>query len=103
MAFIIVQHLAPNHDSMMVDLLKSHTAMPVMQASDGMIIERDHVYAIPPGVYLSVDRRRIALRRPRPATASGCPSTSSSIPSRTLLVPALRRHPFRQARTAASD
>ena len=55
MAFIIVQHLDPTHDSMMVDLLAGHTSMPVLLATDGMKIERERVYVIPPGVYLSVD------------------------------------------------
>jgi two-component system, chemotaxis family, CheB/CheR fusion protein len=55
MAFIIVQHLDPSHDSMMVDLLAGHTSMPVLLATDGMKIERECVYVIPPGVYLAVD------------------------------------------------
>ena len=55
MAFIIVQHLDPTHDSMMVDLLAGHTSMPVLLATDGMKIERERVYVIPPAVYLSVD------------------------------------------------
>ena len=55
MAFIIVQHLDPSHDSMMVDLLAGHTSMPVLLATDGMAIERERVYVIPPGVYLSAD------------------------------------------------
>src|ERR1700678_3818175 len=55
MAFIIVQHLDPSHDSMMVDLLAGHTSMPVLLATDGMKIERGGVYVIPPGVYLAVD------------------------------------------------
>jgi two-component system CheB/CheR fusion protein len=54
MAFILVQHLDPTHESMMVDLLANHTSMKVRQATDGMRIERDHLYVIPPGVYLSV-------------------------------------------------
>ena len=47
MAFIIVQHLDPSHDSMMVDLLAGHTSMPVLLATDGMKNERQHVYVIP--------------------------------------------------------
>jgi len=54
MAFILVQHLDPTHESLMVDLLSGHTGMPVRQAADGMIVEPDHVYVIPPGTYLSV-------------------------------------------------
>ena len=50
MAFILVQHLDPTHESMMVDLLAGRTSMTVRQATDGMPIERDHLYVIPPGV-----------------------------------------------------
>ena len=39
MALIIVQHLDPTHESMMVDLLVDHTSMKVQQATDGMAIE----------------------------------------------------------------
>lgn len=65
MAFILVQHLDPTHDSMMVDLLASHTAMTVLQATDGMVIEREHLYIIPPGAYLSVDRGMLRLSPPQ--------------------------------------
>src|SRR6185295_6251332 len=65
MAFILVQHLAPTHESMMVDLLAGHTAMTVLQAADGMPIERDHFYVIPPGTYLSVGSGALHLSQPQ--------------------------------------
>src|SRR5271155_1626901 len=70
MAFIIVQHLDPSHDSMMVDLLAGHTPMPVLMATDGMKIERERVYVIPPGVYLSADEKG-ALRLSKPQARHG--------------------------------
>ena len=70
MAFVIVQHLDPSHDSMMVDLLAGHTSMPVLLATDGMKIERERVYVIPPGVYLSVDDKG-ALRISKPEARHG--------------------------------
>ena len=70
MAFIIVQHLDPSHDSMMVDLLAGHTSMPVLLAAEGMPIERERVYVIPPGVYLSVDDKG-ALRISKPQERHG--------------------------------
>ena len=70
MAFIIVQHLDPSHDSMMVDLLAGHTSMPVLLATDGMKIERERVYVIPPGVYLSVDEKG-GLRLSKPQARHG--------------------------------
>src|SRR5271154_5183928 len=54
MAFLLIQHLDPTHASMMVDLLAGHTPMKVQQAADGMPLEREHVYLIPPGAYLSI-------------------------------------------------
>ena len=65
MAFILVQHLDPTHESMMVDLLSSHTSMLVLQATEGMPIERDHLYTIPPGAYLSVVDGLLHLSEPK--------------------------------------
>jgi two-component system CheB/CheR fusion protein len=64
MAFILVQHLDPTHESMMVDLLTGHTLMTVLQATDGMPIKRDHLYIIPPGTYLSVEHSALHLSEP---------------------------------------
>src|SRR5271169_6157791 len=65
MAFILVQHLDPTHESMMVDLLTNHTDMAVRQATEGMRIERNHVYVIPPGTYLSVESGVLRLSQPQ--------------------------------------
>src|ERR1700730_18848207 len=65
MAFILIQHLDPTHASMMVDLLAGHTSMTVQQAADGMPLEREHVYLIPPGAYLSIRDAALRLSKPR--------------------------------------
>ena len=65
MAFILVQHLDPTHESMMVDLLARHTTMIIRQATDGMLIERDHLYVIPPGTYLSVGNGAVRVTPPQ--------------------------------------
>jgi two-component system CheB/CheR fusion protein len=54
MSFILIQHLDPTHESMMVDLLAGSTPMTVLQATDGMTLRSGHIYVIPPGVALSV-------------------------------------------------
>ncbi|WP_347546869.1 chemotaxis protein CheB [Roseomonas sp. CAU 1739] len=64
-AFILIQHLDPTHESMMVDLLAGHTAMAVRQAADGMTLEPDHLYLIPPGTYLSVQGGALHLSPPQ--------------------------------------
>lgn len=48
MAFVVVQHLSPDHKSLMPELLAKHTAMPVQHAEDGAVVQPDHVYLIPP-------------------------------------------------------
>ncbi|OYQ36696.1 histidine kinase [Niveispirillum lacus] len=62
--FILVQHLDPNHDSLLVDLLAVHTAMRVWQATDGMELLPGQVIVIPPGAYLSVIDGRLHLTAP---------------------------------------
>ena len=46
MAYILIQHLDPNHASMMVELLSGSTSMQVQQATVGMRIERDADYIL---------------------------------------------------------
>jgi two-component system CheB/CheR fusion protein len=64
MAFVLIQHLDPSHKSMMTGLLASHTAMKVLEATDGMPIERDRVYIIPPRVYISLLEGVLRLTNP---------------------------------------
>ena len=54
LAFVLIQHLDPSHESMLVELLARHTGMKVAQAADGMPIESDRIYIIPPKAYLSI-------------------------------------------------
>ena len=77
MAFILIQHLDPTHASMMVDLLAGHTPLKVQQAADGMPLEREHIYLIPPGAYLSIRGGALRLRNRRSVTVRACRSTSS--------------------------
>jgi two-component system, chemotaxis family, CheB/CheR fusion protein len=63
-AYIIVQHLDPTHKSLMAELLAEHTPMPVLQATDGAVVEADHIYVIPAGRYLSVSGGTLQLSKP---------------------------------------
>ena len=53
-AFIIIQHLSPDHNSYMVDLLSRHTFLPVSFIKDAEVIEPNHVYLIPPKVNITI-------------------------------------------------
>lgn len=48
MGFVLVAHFDPDHPSLLVDLLKSATAMPVVEAEDGMAVLPDRVHVIAP-------------------------------------------------------
>lgn len=48
LAFIVVQHLSPDFKSMMDELLARHTALAIHRVEDGMAVERDSIYLIPP-------------------------------------------------------
>lgn len=48
-AYVIVQHLSPDFRSMMDDLLRRCTALPIVVAEDGMVVEPNTVYLMPPG------------------------------------------------------
>jgi len=54
LGFVVVQHLDPTHKGIMVELLQRATSMPVIQISDRMKVEPDHVYVIPPNKDLSI-------------------------------------------------
>src|SRR5262245_12059081 len=65
-AFVLVQHLAPNHTSMLVDLIGRHTQMPVVEATDGAQVEARHVYIIPPDATLTITDGVLQLSKPAP-------------------------------------
>ena len=48
MAFVLVQHLAPDHESILTDLLRRYTRMQVFEVEDGMVVRPNCVYIIPP-------------------------------------------------------
>ena len=54
MAFVVVQHLDPNHESMLAQLLDRNTALEVLQSAGGERIAPDTVYIIPPGRGLAI-------------------------------------------------
>src|SRR5262245_39677954 len=47
MAFVLVQHLAPKHESILSELLAKSSKMPVGEVHEGVSVEPNHVYVIP--------------------------------------------------------
>ncbi len=54
MAYVLVQHLDPSHESVLTGLLAKATEMPVSQVTDATLVEPNHVYVIPPNVDMSI-------------------------------------------------
>ncbi|MGB3267747.1 MAG: chemotaxis protein CheB, partial [Microcoleus sp.] len=48
MAFVLIQHLAPDHKSLLTEILARQTQMPVSEVKDGVTVEPNRVYIIPP-------------------------------------------------------
>ena len=48
MAFVLVSHLDPSHESILTEILQRSTPMPVVEVHDQMQVEANHVYVIPP-------------------------------------------------------
>jgi two-component system CheB/CheR fusion protein len=61
MAFILVQHLEPSYKSLLADLLQSTTEMSVFQVEDGMVVEPNCVYVIPPNKNMAIARGKLTL------------------------------------------
>jgi two-component system, chemotaxis family, CheB/CheR fusion protein len=63
-AFVLIQHLDPTRESLAAELIGSYTSMRVVQAADGMRLQPNHVYVIPPNAYLAVAAGRLQLSPP---------------------------------------
>ena len=61
MAFVLIPHLNPSHESMMVNLLSKCTTMPVIEAEQGMVVEVDRLYIIPPNYFLAIRDGKLQL------------------------------------------
>ncbi|MBN8437168.1 MAG: PAS domain-containing protein [Candidatus Accumulibacter sp.] len=48
MAFVLVQHLAPDHKSILAELIRRYTRMQVFEVEDGMLVRVNCAYIIPP-------------------------------------------------------
>src|SRR5260370_24937622 len=61
MAYVLVQHLDPSHESALTELLAKATEMPVRQVTDATPVEPNHVYVIPPNVDMTISRGILRL------------------------------------------
>lgn len=64
MAFVLVQHLDPNHKSILTDLIRRYTRLPVFEVEDGMVVRPNCIYIIPPGHDLALLNGALQLLEP---------------------------------------
>ncbi|MDO6965461.1 CheR family methyltransferase [Rhizobium alvei] len=72
-AFVLVQHLDPHQENLLVDLVSHQTRLTVVEAKDGAPLEAGFLHVIPPGRFLTVRSGRIAITRPDDAKAVRMP------------------------------
>lgn len=60
-AFVVIQHLSPDFKSLMNELLERRTRMAIYRVTDGMQLEPNSVYLIPPGKNLVVENHKLHL------------------------------------------
>jgi len=72
-ALVLILHLDPSHDSMMVALLARDTRLKVVLAADGMALQPAHLYVIPPGVFLTVQHGVLHTAPPQAGKAVRLP------------------------------
>ncbi len=73
MGFVLVQHLDPDHESALTQILSKTTLMPVCDAVNDQSVEPNHVYIIPPDTKLSIANGVLKLQ-PRPKSRTPCRS-----------------------------
>ncbi|MGK2905970.1 MAG: chemotaxis protein CheB [Desulfuromonadales bacterium] len=64
MAFVIVQHLSPDHSGNLPELLQRYTTMKVQQVNDTITVLPNCVYVIPPNKDLTIGNRTLHLEAP---------------------------------------
>jgi len=80
-AFVLIPHLDPTHESLMVELISRDTRMPVVEATDGMAVVANSVYVIPPNKYMTISGGVLRLTGP---VERGGPHTSIDLFLRSL-------------------
>jgi len=68
MAFVFIQHLDPKHHSILTELLAKQTKMRVKEVVEGMHLEPNNVFVIPPNATMSIADRTLHITTPREET-----------------------------------
>lgn len=72
-AFVVVQHLSPDFKSVMAELLSKGTAMPVYNIADGVVVEANTIYLIPPRKIMMIAEGKLLLTEQMPEQGVNMP------------------------------
>jgi two-component system CheB/CheR fusion protein len=64
-AYIVIQHISPNYESILPEILEKKTVMKVHQVADKMSIAPDNIYVIPPNHDMSIIDGKLMLSPPQ--------------------------------------
>ncbi|MHB8954747.1 MAG: chemotaxis protein CheB [Pirellulaceae bacterium] len=73
LAYVVVQHLSPDFKSLMDELLSRHTKIPIHRVTDGMQVEPNSIYLIPPKKEMIISGGRLLLTDKDPAQSLTLP------------------------------
>jgi two-component system CheB/CheR fusion protein len=73
MAFVVLQHLSPDFKSMMYELLGRDTAMTIHRAEEGMVVEANSVYLLPPKKEMTIQGGRLRVTDRDPSRGFALP------------------------------
>ncbi|AOM79639.1 CheR family methyltransferase [Pedobacter steynii] len=61
LAYVVILHLSPDHDSQLASVLQQETTIPVLQVTEKTVIKPDHIYVVPPDRHLTIEDDYIAV------------------------------------------
>jgi two-component system CheB/CheR fusion protein len=64
MAYIYVQHLSPDHQSLLPQILQRKSKMPVLTIKENMALQKNHVYVLPAKFHVTISNGRLKLHKP---------------------------------------
>jgi len=72
-AFVIIQHLSPDYKSLMDELLARYTPLIIHRVTDGMPVQKDHLYLIPPRKNMTIFHGKLLLSDQNPGRSLNLP------------------------------
>ena len=79
MAFVLVQHLAPDHESLLTELIQRNTRMQVFEVEDGMTVQVNCIYIIPPNRDMAFLNGTLQLLEPSAARGFNAIATTERV------------------------